>query len=380
VAVDGAGNLLIAGGGVLKVDVNGVLTTVAGGGTNFPGDGGPATNVSIDAVAVSVGVSGNLFIADAGNNRIRRVDINGSITTVAGNGHVNLTCGGGDYSGDGGAATNASLSYPTGVAVDASGDVFIADAGNHVIRKVDTNGIITTVAGHYDVTFLGCPADSPYSGDGGPATNASLSGPSGVAVDGSGNLLIADSGNQRIRNVDSLGIITTVAGNGSQGFSGDGGPATNASLSLGSYSGLAVDASGDIFIGDSFNNLIREIHSVGPPTFATSDEISAETSGAYEVIITSPYGSVTSAVATVTVMVPPVITMNPPRVAGNNLLLGFNLTKGSSPSFTLLQSLAITGPWTTNTNAVLTTNAQSGGYQFTLPVPVSTEFFQVQSP
>jgi hypothetical protein len=140
------------------------------------------------------------------------------ITTVAGNGF-------GSYSGDGSAATNASLYYPYGVAVDASGNLFIADLYNNRIRKVDTNGMIATVAGVGPSGGLGS-----YSGDGGAATNAGLSNPNGVAVDAFGNLFIADTYNSRIRKVDPTGMITTVAGNGTNGYSGDGVAATNARL------------------------------------------------------------------------------------------------------------------------------------------------------
>ena len=151
---------------------------------------------------VAMDGSGNLYIADYGNNRIRKVDSSGIITTVAGNG----TAG---YSGDGGAAASAKLSSPTGVAVDGSGNLYIADYGNDVIRKVSASGIITTSAGAYE--------SYDYSGDGGAATSASLYDPQGVAVDGSGNLYIADYGNNVIRKVDSFGTITTLAGNGTGG-------------------------------------------------------------------------------------------------------------------------------------------------------------------
>ncbi|HUD83401.1 MAG TPA: hypothetical protein VMQ67_07850, partial [Candidatus Saccharimonadales bacterium] len=154
----------------------GIITTVAG--TNWPryfGDGGPATSADLNKPqGVAVEAFGNLFFADQNNQRIRKVNTNGIITTVAGNGTTN-------YSGDGGTAISASLNYPVGVAVDAFGNLFIADGNNHRIREVNTDGIITTVAGD---------GTSAFSGDGGAATNAGL-GPSGVAVDSSGNLFIA---------------------------------------------------------------------------------------------------------------------------------------------------------------------------------------------
>jgi sugar lactone lactonase YvrE len=221
----------------------GIITTVAGNGIpGYSGDGGPATSASLSGPSgVVVDATGNLLIADSSNYRIRRVDAStGIITTVAGNGIRG-------FSGDGGPATSASLS-PIGVAVDATGNLFIADTGNHRIRRVDeSTGIITTVAGN---------GIRGFSGDGGPATSASLNYPTGVAVDGSGNLFIADAANNRIRWVDaSTGIITTVAGNGMPDYSGDGGPATSASLN--GPSGVVVDAAGNLFIADNDNKRIR---------------------------------------------------------------------------------------------------------------------------
>jgi sugar lactone lactonase YvrE len=223
----------------------GDITTVAGG---FIGDGGPATSASLNGpLGVAVDASGNLFITDRLNHRVRRVDAaTGIITTVAGD-------GGSGFSGDGGPATSASLSFPEGVAVDASGNLFIADAGNSRIGRVDAaTGIITTVAG------VGAGG---FSGDGGPATSASLFFPEGVAVDALGNLFIADTSNNRVRRVDAAtGIITTVAGDGASGFSGDGGPATSASLN--SPRGVAVDASGNLFIADFSNDRVRRVDAV----------------------------------------------------------------------------------------------------------------------
>ena len=245
-AVDAAGNLFIAdshNGRIRQVSPDGVIRTVAGNGIlGFSGDGGPATDASLNfPQGVAVDAAGNLFIADAENHRIRQVSPDGVIRTVAGNGDYG-------FSGDGGPATNASLSSPKGVAVDAAGNLFIADRFNHRIRQVSPDGVIRTVAGNGDFDF---------SGDGGPATNASLGGTSGVAVDGAGNLFIADAENDRIRQVSPDGIILTVAGNGLGGFSGDGGPATNAFLS--NPQGVAVDAAGNLFIADTENHRIRQV-------------------------------------------------------------------------------------------------------------------------
>jgi sugar lactone lactonase YvrE len=254
VAVDGQGNLFVAdtyNQRIRRVDHGtGVITTVAGNGTaGFGGDNGPATAAQFNLPAgLSLDGQGNLFIADFFNSRIRRVDHStGVITTVAGNG----TYG---FSGDNGQATAAEIYLPAGVAVDGQGNLFIADYGNQRIRWVDhSTGVITTVAGN---------GTQGFSGDNGQATAAQLNQPIGVAVDGQGNLFIADYNNQRIRRVDhSTGVITTVAGNGTPGFSGDAGQATAAEL----YNpfGLAVDGQGNLFIADRFNHRIRRVQLAG---------------------------------------------------------------------------------------------------------------------
>jgi len=257
VAADPAGNLFIAdvvNNRVRKVDTAGTITTVAGTGTfGFRSDGGPAAKAQFFYLSgVAVDPAGNLFIADVENHRIRMVDAAGTITTVAGT-------GAGGFSGDGGLAASAQLTYPFGVAVDPAGNLFIGDTGNNRIRKVDTAGTITTVAG--TGTF-------GFGGDGGPATSAQLGAPSGVAVDAAGTLFIADHDNNRIRKVDSAGTISTVAGTNTAGFSGDGGPATSAQLA--GPSGVAVDLVGNLFIADAGNNRIRmvEASTVTPPSLA----------------------------------------------------------------------------------------------------------------
>ena len=249
VTVDAAGNIFIAEYGnnrIRKVDTNGIITTVAGNGsTGYSGDGSLATNASLNSpFQVVVDGSGNLYIADHDNNRIRKVDTNGVITTMAGNGLAG-------YSGDGGRATNASLHFPSGMTFDSMGNLYAADYWNNRIRKVDTNGIIITVAGN---------GSTGYSGDGGQATNASLNVPNGEAFDGTGNLYIADYGNNRIRKVDLNGIITTVAGNGQLYAGGDGGAATNASLIP---LDVVVDVLGNLLFTDSYGNDIRQVDTNG---------------------------------------------------------------------------------------------------------------------
>ena len=254
--VDSSGNLFIADTNndrIRKVDTSGNIITVAGTGTfAFGGDGGLATSAQlVFPPGVALDSSGNLFIADNGNHRIRKVDSSGNISTVAGTGATAALSGG--FSGDGGPATSAQLLFPTGVVVDPSGNLFIADNDNHRIRKVDTSGNISTVAG---------TGTAGFSGDGGPATNAQLKFPFGVALDSSGNLFIGDGNNHRIRNVDTSGNIITVAGTGTAGFSGDGGPATSAQLHTAAGVAIAIDSSGNLFVADNGNNRIRKVEAV----------------------------------------------------------------------------------------------------------------------
>ena len=252
IAVDGAGNLYIAdtwNDRIRKVDTAGVITTVAGSGTNgFSGDSGAATSARLNyPYGVTPDGAGNLYIADSRNNRIRKVDTAGVISTVAGGGTA------GAFSGDGAAATAARLNLPGSLALDALGNLYIADRLNHRIRKVDTAGVITTVAGS--------STTGAFGGDSGAATDARLYDSSGVALDRSGNLYIADRDNRRIRKVDTAGVITTVAGTGILGSSGDGGAATAARLF--SPTDVAVDWAGNLFIADEDGHRIRKVDTAG---------------------------------------------------------------------------------------------------------------------
>jgi len=316
VSTDAGGNIYVADDGnnsVRKITRAGQISTLAGNGTGeYNGDNQPAVNASLnDPSSARADSQGNVYIADTDNNLIRMISTKGTITTVAGDVNNILNPG---YTGDNVAATNSRLYSPTDALPDNSGNLYIADFGNNRVRKVDRNGIITTIAG---------TGQNGSSGDNGPAARASLSGPNGLALDQAGNLYVADfadvSANARIRRIGTDGTITTfagggtrtpgstpipaiqaqlshpravtldaagnvyfsdegnnqvyevsattgnivvVAGNGNSGFAGDGGPATAASLSA--PWGVALDASGNLLIGDQLNNRVRAVLSNQP--------------------------------------------------------------------------------------------------------------------
>ncbi|MGA9657555.1 MAG: hypothetical protein WBQ60_00440 [Asticcacaulis sp.] len=306
VAITPAGELLITDvyQRVRRISANGTISTLAGNGTiGFSGDGGPAINASFRSlVGIAIDATGNVYVADSGNNRVRRIGIDGIITTVAGNGGsgfggdgelatqatvqgpqflafdasgalyitqsdsrirrvgidglVSTVAGTGmaDFSGDGGLATQASLNYPSGIFVNANGEKYVADRENYRIRKISVNGVISTVAGG-------------YLGNGGLATNAylrrglfvtPLGTPTNVAVDNRGNVYVSSRYSHEIRKVNPTGVISTVAGTGVLGYSGDGGPATSAKLAY--PRGVAPDKTGNLFIVDQYNSRIRKIN------------------------------------------------------------------------------------------------------------------------
>ncbi|MBI2877240.1 MAG: hypothetical protein HYY20_10190 [Candidatus Tectomicrobia bacterium] len=268
IAVGPDGSLYIADANnhrIRRVGPDEIITTVAGNGTaGYSGDGGPATAARLyQPRDVAVGPDGSFYIADEINIRVRRVGPDGIITTVAGNGSYGL-------SGDGGPATAARLGYPWGVAVGPDGSLYIADTGNDRIRRVGPDGIIMTAAGN----------GYGHSGDGGPATAAKLRRPEGVAVGPDGSLYIADTGNHRIRRVGPDGIITTAAGSFG-GYSGDGGPATAAKLSF--PTGVAMGPDGSLYIADFWNHRIRRVELV--PPWLSADEFSIPAEDGSEIYV-----------------------------------------------------------------------------------------------
>jgi len=237
-------------GSLLKSDLK-IIETIAGTPETFgfSGDNGPAIQAQFNYPSgLDIDASGNIYVADSLNHRIRKIDTEGIITTIAGSGDTGMY--GGGFSGDGGLATQAQLNHPTDVAIDSTGNIYITDTINHRIRKIDINGIITTIAGKSSSPF-----NYGYTGDNGPAIDALLAAPGSIAIDTSDNIYLT-SMNNCIRKIDPNGTITTIAGKGSNGL-GDGGQAIDAQFC--DPTGIETDADGNIYVGDSFNHRVRKI-------------------------------------------------------------------------------------------------------------------------
>jgi sugar lactone lactonase YvrE len=260
-AVDGGGVVYFAdssNGRIRRVTADGIIRTLPG----INGDGAPAATATLAGpTGLAFGQDGSLYVAERDGERVRRIDPSGRITTVAGNGVIG-------FGGDGGSAVAAELDHPTAIALDGSGNLFIADSKNNRVRRVDRGGRITTVAGS------GTPG---FGGDGGPATAAMLNEPAGLAIDRDGAVLVADSKNSCVRRIDADGVIKTIAGHKTDddrgGFAGDGGQATAALL--GWPQGIAVDGSGSIYIADPLNGRVRRVDRRGVITTAAGGDITA---------------------------------------------------------------------------------------------------------
>jgi len=277
VAVDSAGNLYIAAGLIYEVTLDGVIHTIAGLQlAGCCGDGGPVSQATFGPKGLARDAQGNVYVADQGQHKIRKIAADLTVTTLAGTGQPGFPAGSGP-------ATAATLNGPNGVGVDSDGNVYIADTGNNLIRMVTPDGTIQTIAG--DGRFA-------FAGDGGPAVNASVNNPCFVLPDGAGNIWIADTNSHRIRRISPSGVIETVAGNGTPGFAGDGGPATAAELSI--PNALALDAAGNLYIADPAAETIRKVSASGIiTTFAGTPGVLGYTGDggpATSAQLWSPYG------------------------------------------------------------------------------------------
>ena len=246
IATDDEDNLYVLSRGhskIFRVGDDGMARRIVGvGRRGFAGDGGPAVDAEINSSNhLVVDAEGNLFIADTGNHRIRKVSTDGIITTIAGTGTVG-------FSGDGGPAVDASFAAPSAIAIDTEGNLYVADFNNHRIRKISKDGIITSIAG---------TGEAGYNGDGKPALEAQIGEPCGVAVDREGYVYIGDQINNRVRVVTPTGMMHTVAGTGVRGHTGDGGPAEEAQTSNPDI--IALDRDGNLFIPDHINCVVRKL-------------------------------------------------------------------------------------------------------------------------
>jgi sugar lactone lactonase YvrE len=370
IAYDAAGNLYIAETGnhiIRKVDTAGKITTVAGTGTQgFGGDNGPATAALLDSPQGLAFGGGNLYIADTHNHRIRQLNLStGVITSIAGS-----SAG---FSGDSGPATAAQMNLPTALALDSSNNLYIADTQNYRVRKLNlTSGIITTVAGD---------GTQGFGGDNGPATAAEVDSPTGLAVDTSQNLYIADTHNQRIRKVAAATeTITTIAG-GTAGFSGDNGVAAAARLAL--PHGLSIDSAGNIYIADTANHRIRRIDPVtGTITTVAGDgtqSFSGDGNAATEASLDSPRATTVTAAGLVTLSdtanqrVRQLDTQVPPdihTIAGLTSIPSSNLSL-AGPSTLIYGAGVLT--------ATLATGNASGTITFTLLDPTTATATTLES-
>jgi PKD domain/RTX calcium-binding nonapeptide repeat (4 copies)/NHL repeat len=372
VAADAAGNVYIAdrtNNRVRKVSPAGVITTFAGTGVlGFSGDTGQASAAQLNRPeGVAVDAAGNVYIADSSNHRVRKVDTAGVITTFAGTGVPG-------FSGDTGQASAAQLNFPIGVAADGAGNVYIGDTDNHRVRKVSPAGVITTLAG---------TGVAGFSGDTGQASAAQLDSPRGVAVDGAGNVYIGDFFNHRVRKVNPAGVITTLAGTGVPGFSGDTGQASAAQLRF--PRDVAADAAGNVYIADGDNHRVRKVDPAGVITTLAGTGVqgfSGDTGQAALAQLRSPRGVAADPIGTVYIAdtnnhrvrkvsaVAPTAAFSANPTSGNApLTVSFDASASSDPNGTIVSYAWAFGDTTNGTGATVShTYSAAGTFTATLTV------------
>ena len=362
ICFDFKGDMYIAdyGNNVIRmVNRQGIITTIAGNGTRgYGGDNGPAESAELaNPTGIATDYEGNIFISDSSNNRIRKVDPSGTISTVAGNG----TPG---YNGDNGPAIDAELYFPWGLCADFEGNIYCADYGNSRIRKIDKDGTITTIAGN---------GTHVYSGDQGPASDAGMNSPTGVCMDFRGNIYIADFGDNRIRKVNQQGIITTVAGNGTRGYSGDNGPATGAALN--DPCGVAADFRGNIYIADFSNNRIREVIPSRPipPTEEPSPTVLIPTQTPGPTAVATPTPSVNNTPTITSTKAPTPLPTPLPTPIPTICVLTVSVALSADyeanvtvdpPAMTVTNSTGTSFTYQSGTKVTLTINFINGGRMF----------------
>jgi len=394
IALDSKGNLYIADAlnHRIRLLTGGNVTTVAGDGSaGWAGDGASAISAELNfPEGIALDPSGNMYIADTGNHVIRKVDTTGNITTIAGtHGQVGSI-------GDNGPALSAQLSYPSAVALDASGNIFIADTGNSEIRKIvgtnifcvlgcgitggsldHPNALAVDASGNIYIadteqhsvvkysgvtrTVLAGTGNLGFSGDGGPAVNAQFDTPEGLAMDAAGYVYISDSFNSRVRKILKDGAIETIAGNGAMNYSGDGGPATAASLYF--PRGLAVDGQGNVYVADNVNAVIRELTPAYPAINAGGAANSA--SGATTLApgaLATVYGSY-FATSAAKASAPLPTTLGEVSVRVNGVAAPISYVSSTQVNFQV--------PWSTQTGSATVTVSQAGGAGNTITVPVA---------
>ncbi len=359
--IDPSGNIYVNDQGnkrVRKISPQGIITTVAGSGSAISGgDGGPATAAGfVIPIRCAVDKSGSLLIVDQGAHKIRRVDsTTNTISTFAGTGSQG-------FSGDGGQAAQASFNNPTAAAVDAAGNLYVTDQSNQRIRRIDTGGIITTVAGNGSIAF---------SGDGGPAASAALNYPGGIVLDSSGTLYIVDSVNQRVRKVSGT-TISTIAGTGTAGFSGDGGAALQAQLN--SPFAITADSSGNLYVGDTSNNRIRKIAGASTKPGPTITSAGVTNAASFQTGI-APGGIITIFGSNLGAGAGQIVTAPgapwPPQVGG----VSVTMDGVTAPVYRVLnlngqEQLSVQAPWSISgkNSVVVSVTTGAGNAQVTVPV------------